>query len=84
MVTIHSHPLIGSTTLHLSLVPLDDIEALDAFVGGAAEDSISGSLYGPTMSLVLCGTFQRLRQHDPLFFEADGMFTAEGKACACS
>eukprot|EP00045_Choanoeca_perplexa_P013832 m.158702 g.158702 ORF g.158702 m.158702 type:complete len:896 (+) comp16471_c0_seq1:45-2732(+) len=55
----------------------DDIEALDAFVGGAAEDAVSGSLYGPTMSKVLCGTYQRLRQRDPLFFEADGMFTAE-------
>eukprot|EP00730_Choanoeca_flexa_P019188 TRINITY_DN9364_c0_g1_i2.p1 TRINITY_DN9364_c0_g1~~TRINITY_DN9364_c0_g1_i2.p1 ORF type:complete len:686 (+),score=158.65 TRINITY_DN9364_c0_g1_i2:157-2058(+) len=55
----------------------DDIELLDAFVGGAAEDASSGSLYGPTMSMVLCGTFQRLRQHDPLFYEANGMFTAQ-------
>ncbi|EDQ88762.1 uncharacterized protein MONBRDRAFT_26049 [Monosiga brevicollis MX1] len=53
-----------------------NIEELDAFVGAAAEEPIRGSIFGETLSRVICGTFARLRKNDPLHYESGAHFNA--------
>jgi hypothetical protein len=47
-----------------------DVNHIDAFEGGSAEDHIPGSDFGPLFQAIIVDQFARLRDGDRLFFQA--------------
>jgi hypothetical protein len=47
-----------------------DVDHIDAFEGGSAEDHIPGSDFGPLFQAIIVNQFARLRDGDRLFFQA--------------
>ena len=45
-----------------------NVNNVELFVGGLAEDHASGSSVGPTFSAIIADQFQRLRAGDPYFY----------------
>jgi len=54
-----------------------DVDLIDLWVGGLAEDAISGAMLGETFSLVLIDQFTRLRDGDAFWSAARGFGDAE-------
>jgi Animal haem peroxidase len=61
----------------LSALYAGDIENVDAWVGGLAEDHVAGASLGPLIKGVLESQFKRLRDGDRLFYRgnAAGLYT---------
>ncbi|GAB5389207.1 MAG: hypothetical protein Alpg2KO_21750 [Alphaproteobacteria bacterium] len=53
----------------LSLAYGGDVTKIDLWVGGLAEDSLDGSMLGPTFHHIILDQFERLRDGDRFFFE---------------
>jgi len=53
-----------------------DVDQIDAWIGGLAEDPAEGGMLGETFSVVIIDQFTRLRDGDPYWSEA-GQFTEE-------
>ncbi|XP_078679273.1 eosinophil peroxidase-like [Branchiostoma floridae x Branchiostoma belcheri] len=53
-----------------------DVDDIDLFVGGLAEESMPGGVVGPTFACLLAMQFQDLRKGDRFWFENRGQFTA--------
>ncbi|WP_421726348.1 peroxidase family protein [Bauldia sp.] len=50
-----------------------DVDALDAWVGGLAEDHVNGGLLGELFSVIVIDQFTRLRDGDPYWSEGSDM-----------
>jgi peroxidase len=61
----------------LATIYSNDIDNIDSFVGGLAEDHVAGSSLGPLFREILRGQFQRLRDADRLFYRSNlaGLYT---------
>ena len=53
-----------------------DVEDLDLWVGGLAEDHVPGSMIGETFRTIIAEQFRRLRDGDRYWFENDPYFLA--------
>ncbi|XP_035678849.1 peroxidasin-like [Branchiostoma floridae] len=52
------------------------VDDIDVFVGGLAEESVSGGVVGPTFACLIGMQFRDLRKGDRFWFENPGQFTA--------
>lgn len=52
----------------------EDVEALDLWTGGLAEDHVPGAMVGETFHRIIADQFQRLRDGDRFWFENDPCF----------
>ena len=56
-----------------------NVDDIDAWVGGLAEDHLRGSSVGPLFTAIMVDQFTRLRDCDRFFFENDASFSREQK-----
>lgn len=56
------------------------IDNIDPWVGMLAEDYMPGAMFGSTIRAILQEQFQRLRDGDKFFFEADPVLTVQEKS----
>ncbi|CAH1238987.1 PXDN [Branchiostoma lanceolatum] len=54
-----------------------DVEDIDLFVSGLAEESVKGGIVGPTFAYLIGKQFQDLRRGDRFWFEKDDQFTED-------
>ncbi|MEM8590189.1 MAG: peroxidase family protein [Pseudomonadota bacterium] len=54
-----------------------DVDLVDAWVGGLAEDAVNGGMVGEVFATVIADQFQRLRDGDPYWSEAGGLSDEE-------
>ncbi|XP_078581341.1 eosinophil peroxidase-like [Branchiostoma floridae x Branchiostoma japonicum] len=52
------------------------VDDIDVFVGGLAEESVSGGVVGPTFACLIGIQFQNLRKGDRFWFENPGQFSS--------
>jgi len=57
-----------------------NVDSIDAWVGGLAEDHVNGGLLGETFSAVVVDQFTRTRDGDPFWSEAGGLPADEVEA----
>lgn len=69
----------GKVAKNLEKVYCDDINSIDPWVGGLAEDHVPGANMGPFMGTVLKQQFERLRGGDRFWYENDPELTAAVK-----
>ncbi len=50
-----------------------DVDSVDAWVGGLAEDRFGDGMMGETFALVIIDQFERVRDGDPFFSQAGGL-----------
>lgn len=62
----------------------DDIDAIDPWLGGLAEDPIGGAAVGEFISCVLIDQFERTRDGDRFWYENDPVLADELKAVGLS
>lgn len=58
-----------------------DVDAVDAWIGGLAEDAVPGGLVGETFALVIIDQFERLRDGDP-YWSGTGTQLSEAEIAA--
>ena len=66
------------TRMHLMEI-YTDIDNIDPWVGMLAEDYMPGAIMGSTLMTIIEQQFQRLRDGDRFYYEADRAFTEEEK-----
>jgi len=59
-----------NSTLQFSLISVyGDVDSIDPWIGGLAEDHVEGSSVGPTFQVILANQFERLRDGDRNWYE---------------
>lgn len=67
----------AATAQALATMYGNNIDNVDSFIGGLAEDHVAGSSVGPLFQAIMLGQFTRLRDADRLFYRnsAAGLYT---------
>ena len=75
--------ITSDTDLQTALASVySDVNDVDVWVGGIAEDHLAGSSVGLLINTILADQFERLRDGDRFWFENDPFFTGDPQLLA--
>jgi len=67
----------GSTEADALAFVYDDIDDMDLYSGGIAEDEVSGGIVGETFRAIIAEQFERIRDGDRFWYQNDGVLNTD-------